>query len=767
MGYRDDMFNYACQLEENGRSEEAAAVYESMLFHDTPDAPACINLGTIRFREGRYEEAEKLYRRAVVSEPSNILALFNLSNVLDTLGHLEEAEQLLRKTIKIAPRYANAHFNLAFVLMRAGKPRAALPYWKEYARLEPADPSSQSARQYVRQIMEGEPLSLVPRSQPSTQQRKRTAMTFTEKMLKLNELIPAPWNPRKTVDADELKGLVGSMADHGLLQPLTVRWLTSISKFEIVAGYRRYLAADKLTWNTIRCFVRELDDDEARKIAIIDNLQRSDVPALEEADGYNDLRERVKSIQAVAAAVGKPVAYVTQRLQLVTLAELPRKALAEKLIAIDHALLFARLGEAEQNLNLKWCLKPGAGVKEKPEDVLKERLKDNGDKASAWRSYYEPQSVLKLKHHIEQNVGRKLSRAPWNLDDAELMPSAGACNVCPSNTKANDALFSDLNISGATCENGACFEAKRAAFVQIKFSTIAENHSFPGEATLCLRRIKVSWKSTTVKPRIQRHGLPADRDGFAPEQIFREGQWREAKPKSCEFARAAVTVDWSDADNRGYMGSRDGEKLRKPGQVITVCIAEKCKVHKKSYLGEKRHNSSTGGYDPKAEAEKREKKRVAASEESKIRMAAATKAIEQVRAMPDLALRMLILKWIPDWADRRKPLEELVPGLLKIVQTAKIDSVEFARAVAVASIDSIGCYEQWESKTGRSDFLASLKRLGYDGSGAWVTAKADAKVETKEKAAAKKVARKSRDEYAAGKAKKKPAKKKAAKKAGK
>ena len=590
-------------------------------------------------------------------------------------------------------------------------------------------------------------------------------MTDKTMQLSLGLLVPAPWNPRKTVDENELKGLVSSMADHGLIQSLIVRPITA-DKYEIVAGYRRYLAATKLKWETLRCSVRDLTDDQAIKLGIVDNLQRADVPPLEEADGYNDLRNRGEAltIEAIAATVGKPVAYVAQRLQLVTLAELPRKALNERLITVDHALLLAKLGTTEQNVNLKWALKPGAGVKEKPEDVLKETVKRRDEKPGSWRSYYEAQSVLELKHHIEQNVGRKLSRAPWNLDDAELVPSAGACSKCPSNTKANDALFSDMNISGATCENGACFEQKRAAFVQIKFATLPKDRfrvEPPAGSALngvdrYVHPLRISWKATTVKPRAYKKGNEIDRDGFAPEQIFREGQWKEAKKGSCEFVRQAVTVDWSDAGDRGYTGSN--EKLRKPGQVISVCIAEKCKVHRKSYTSEAPKASTNGGYDPKAEEAKREKLRAEALVESKIRMAAATKAIEHVKKMPEAALRYFILGRLPNWEVARKPLDALVPGLAKIIQSSPLDSIEFARAVAVISIDSLKAHEHLDSKQYRGEFLNSLKRIGYDGgAAAWLEAKkAEPKAPTKPENT--KVARKAFGP-------KKP--KKAAKKAGK
>ena len=544
----------------------------------------------------------------------------------------------------------------------------------------------------------------------------------------------APWNARKTFDAGALDELTATIQKQGLIQPLIVRPIgePNGSKFakqhyEIVAGHRRYRAMFKLNRDTVPCTVRELTDDEAREVGLVDNLQRVDVPAMEEADAYNELKQRLGTAAAIAARVGKDVSYVARRLQLVSLAESPRRALQEKLITIDHALLLARLGVDEQDVNLKWALNVNAGIKVPVEKVIEERIADR-DGDTRWGGPWEPQSVLELKHHIEENVGRKLSRAPWSLDDAALLPAAGACSACPSNTKANDTLFSDLAIDEATCEKGACFEEKREAFVQIQLTlATTKGQSLEGPA------LRVSWRPTSVKPRVSQAKAGSvvidSRDGFNLFQVFKAGQWIEAKAKSCEHVRSAVTVDWDDAPGHGY----NPKKLRKPGEILTVCIASKCKAHPKEW--EKPKRASGERYDPKAEEAEREKRKQAAIVESKIRMAAATKAVEQIKAIPLTALRFLIVDALPDWTQQRRPYEALMPGIAKIVESAKLDSVDLARAIAVATIDKLTAYEHSDAKEGRAEFLASLKRLGYDGSGAWVAAKAESAKPAKASAA--------------------------------
>jgi ParB/RepB/Spo0J family partition protein len=554
----------------------------------------------------------------------------------------------------------------------------------------------------------------------------------------------APWNARKTFDPASLKELTESISQHGIQVPLLVRPGLK-DRLEIVAGHRRFKAAEAVGLKSVPCIVRELDDDQAREIGLVDNLQREDVPALEEADAYAELQQRLGTAAAIAQRVGKEASYVARRLQLVSLAEMPRRALAERLITVDHALLLARLGKDEQDEALKYTLRYGDN--KKPVDViLEEALAER--KEDGMGGYYQPRSVVDLREHIEEEVGRKLSRAPWKLDDAELLPDAGACAACPKNTKANDLLFSDLAIDGATCEDGGCFESKRAAFVQIRLSEATKENKL-GLGTA----VRLSWKKTSVKPRFSeaKAGVAlVDESGINLHQTFKVGQWVEAKSKSCAYVRLGVTIDWSDDANLGYMGS--GQKLRKPGERLTVCIAPGCKAHKKEWEKPKSEQRNAP-YDAKAAEGKREKTRLAALAETKLRVRIAGEAIDRVKALPLDVLRQLLIDQISSGRER-EAFNAILPGVEKILRTAKIDSAEFAKAVALVSIEGrhVEVFEYWEAKTFRPEFIADLKRLGYDASKAW---EKPAEPKPEKKAAAKTAAKKPAN---------KPAKKKAVRK---
>lgn len=551
----------------------------------------------------------------------------------------------------------------------------------------------------------------------------------------VGQLRTAEWNARKTFDPVTLAELRQSIVEHGIQQPLLVRPVPESSwksvtdaldhgeeRYEIVCGHRRFAAAQALGLATVPCILRHLDDAQARQVGLVDNLQREDVPALEEADAYAELQQTVGTAAAIAQRVGKSVGYVTKRLQLVKLCAEARRTLAERLMTIDHALLLARLGNEEQLVNLKWLLNPNAGVKEKLETVIAYRLKERNrdDRFGSW----EPQSVLSLQGHIEEHVGRKLSRAPWNLDATNLTEDGRACTGCPSNTRDNAALFGDLAIDEATCENGRCFEEKRKAFVHIQICAAP-----PVDAKT--PALKLSWKDSASKPR----ALDQSNAGYL-SQTFRHGQWVEAKKGSCGFAHTGVTVDWSD-DNRYGFGPSSA-KLRKPGEQLLVCVAAGCKVHPKSWE-EAQRSRSGAPVSQAADEERRRKAKEAAIAETKIRLAAATAAVDGVTKLPEAALRAILRAIAP----RHAAKQALLPGISKLIEAKPLTDPLFARAVAVLSIDDLECwandYNGDNPKRTRGAFIASLKLLGYDAGKHWQRPAAMKKSTTK---AAKKPAKK-------------------------
>jgi len=554
----------------------------------------------------------------------------------------------------------------------------------------------------------------------------------------IDDLFVSPDNPRKTFDQVQLEELAASIRKDGILVPLSVR--PQALSFEIVCGQRRHAAARIAERATLPCIVREMTDAEAAELALIDNLQRADMPVLEAAQAFEALLKQLGSIEAVAARVGKEISHVARLLKLCTLSLASCDALREKLITVDHALLLARLGLDEQDLALKWTLDPQAGVKKSVSEVIDARLAAQQKweaEGKNWRAW-EPESVLRLKGHIQGDAGPELSRAPWSLTGDDLLSSVGPCFDCPKNTKANTPLFADLEIGEPTCTDGGCFKKKTAEFVRLQAASEARSAAqreglppVPG----AFEPLRVSWKLTSSEPRKTK--VKTDTPGQPTKgsivvklaQIFKAGQWVEAK-KHCEHTRAAVTVDWSDDANRGYMGRNEklrkpGEILRKPGEILQVCVAAGCKAHLKAW--EKAKSDSSTRHDPAAEKAVEEKRAAEARAESKLRVAVASKALESITAIPADVLRVLAIAIAPNYGDALKLSEVVLPGFTRTLKTAKVDSAEFAKAAALASLEDLAAHDYY----GRDRFLASVKRLGYDGADAWKAPRPAKKVAAK------------------------------------
>lgn len=427
----------------------------------------------------------------------------------------------------------------------------------------------------------------------------------TLEIVPVDSIRPSHTNPRQHFDEAGMAELGASIAESGIQVPLLVRSISGSNQYELVAGERRWRAAKKLGLAEVPCIVRDgMSDEDAQEAQIVENLQRADVHPIEEADAFNVLRVRLGSIPAVAAKVAKEQSYVAKCLRLLSLTLHSRDALRGGLITIDHALLLARLAEAEQNEALKWTLDRNAGSKTNIEKVVADRTaarkRDGKGKDGFYGYVWEPESVQKLKSHIESGAGVKLSRAPWKTEEEDcLLPDVVGCSVCDKNTKANAPLFGDLDIGDPTCTDGECFQAKTVGLVHIKLQAAGQDETAKPKKLVP----RLSWKYSGVKPAVCDNDLTAPGAAAVtanPAKLLRQGQWVEAKKGSCPNARPGVTADWSDSGNRGYGGG--GGKLRKPGETLLVCIAVGCKVHRKDY---EKPKSSNGGQQRDTEAEKR------------------------------------------------------------------------------------------------------------------------------------------------------------------
>ncbi len=156
------------------------------------------------------------------------------------------------------------------------------------------------------------------------------------RQIPIAKIRPNPFQPRKEFRDDELAQLQASLSTNGLLQPVTVRPVGN--SFELIAGERRLRAATRLGWAEIPAIVKEYDDKALLTLALVENLQRSDLNPIEEAEGYNRLMTEFElTQQAIAEIVGKDRSTVANSLRLLNLPTIVRRMVQDAQISVGHA----------------------------------------------------------------------------------------------------------------------------------------------------------------------------------------------------------------------------------------------------------------------------------------------------------------------------------------------------------------------------------------------------------------------------------------------
>jgi ParB family transcriptional regulator, chromosome partitioning protein len=163
----------------------------------------------------------------------------------------------------------------------------------------------------------------------------------------VDEIVPNAAQPRRNFDQDALAELVVSIEKHGIIQPIVVRPIDS--GFEIVAGERRWRAAKEAGLETLPALVKATEDVASLQLALIENIQREDLGALEEASAYRRLIDEFGLTQAeLAEAVGKNRATVANALRLINLSDQVKHLIEERKLSPGHARALLALSDEEQ-----------------------------------------------------------------------------------------------------------------------------------------------------------------------------------------------------------------------------------------------------------------------------------------------------------------------------------------------------------------------------------------------------------------------------------
>ena len=171
-------------------------------------------------------------------------------------------------------------------------------------------------------------------------------------MINLDELRSNPYQPRKNFNEEALQELASSIKEHGVFQPIIVK--KSIKGYEIIAGERRVKASKLAGLNEIPAIIRDFNDTQMMEIALLENLQRENLSAIEEATAYKKLQETLNITQdELAKRLGKSRSHITNMLGLLSLPDQIQKDINEKKLTMGHARVLSKLSDESQQKELE------------------------------------------------------------------------------------------------------------------------------------------------------------------------------------------------------------------------------------------------------------------------------------------------------------------------------------------------------------------------------------------------------------------------------
>lgn len=188
----------------------------------------------------------------------------------------------------------------------------------------------------------------------------------------ISQIEPNRFQPRSVFQQEKIDELAQTIHTHGMIQPIVVRRLDENS-YELIAGERRWRAAQTLEWETIPSIIREMTDTETASVALIENLQREELTVIEEAMAYDRLLELHSLTQeALAQRLGKSQSTIANKMRLLKLPEKVRQALLDKKITERHArsLIVLKNPETQEKI-LEEILEKDLNVKQTEERIAK------------------------------------------------------------------------------------------------------------------------------------------------------------------------------------------------------------------------------------------------------------------------------------------------------------------------------------------------------------------------------------------------------------
>ena len=217
--------------------------------------------------------------------------------------------------------------------------------------------------------------------------------------ISVSDLIRNRYQPRKTFDEESLEELTNSIKSRGIIQPIIVR-ASSGNKYEIIAGERRWLAAQRAGLHEVPVVVVDADDKKALEFGIVENVQRHDLNSIEEAEGYKRLIDEFSYDQEqVAKFIGKSRSHITNSLRLLTLSNYITDLIKTNKISPGHAKILVGLNNAD--LIAKKIVKKNLSVRQSENLVRLYKLPSKSTKSS------KDPNIKKIENDIMEKIGLK------------------------------------------------------------------------------------------------------------------------------------------------------------------------------------------------------------------------------------------------------------------------------------------------------------------------------------------------------------------------
>lgn len=267
------------------------------------------------------------------------------------------------------------------------------------------------------------------------------------RQVKTEDIDFSPLNYRKYISEEALQQFGEELKQHGIISPLTLRQV-SAGRYELVAGERRLRAARIAGLPTVPAQIVKLSDEQVIEIQLSENLQREDPHPMHEAQAIGQMQRTGKTIDEIAARLGKSKQFVYTRLKLLALIDSFQEMVLADVITLQDALQIATLSETSQS------------------EFYEEHCGN-------WKKQKDF-SLHNLNYYLN-DYRYDLKRALFNVKDKKLSPEAGACTTCPSNSASLKTLFPEY-AKQTVCSNKECYNNKCSLHFLTAFGSSIETY---------------------------------------------------------------------------------------------------------------------------------------------------------------------------------------------------------------------------------------------------------------------------------------------------